>query len=60
MGIKDQFQDKAQELSERAKRPMGNPKDKASERASQPKGRPQQPQERKDEAQDRFEADYDA
>ncbi|MFC9733590.1 hypothetical protein [Streptomyces roseolus] len=35
MGIKDQFQDKAQELQDRAKKAMGNPKDEASERARQ-------------------------
>ncbi|MFB7938104.1 hypothetical protein [Streptomyces sp. NPDC056049] len=35
MGIKDQFQDKAQELQERAKDAMGKAKDEASQRASQ-------------------------
>ncbi|GAA1918275.1 hypothetical protein GCM10009837_49330 [Streptomyces durmitorensis] len=35
MGIKDQFQDKANDLSAKAKGAMGGEKDEASERASQ-------------------------
>ncbi len=46
MGIKDQFQDKAQELQERAKKAMGNPKDEASERARQEREGSQEAKER--------------
>lgn len=35
MGIKDQFQDKANDLAGKAKGAMGSEKDEASERASQ-------------------------
>ncbi|GGR89481.1 hypothetical protein [Streptomyces nojiriensis] len=45
MGIKDQFQDKAQELKEKAqkgqKQPGKGPQDKKSQRTPQPKDSPQ-------------------
>ncbi|MFI8966309.1 hypothetical protein ACIGO8_29825 [Streptomyces sp. NPDC053493] len=64
MGIKDQFQDKAQELKDQAQSRARGVKDEASERASQAKGRPRDPQSdrtrQEAEDRDRFEQDYDA
>ncbi|MGA4841391.1 hypothetical protein [Streptomyces sp. G45] len=52
MGIKDQFQDKAQELSEKAKQAAQRGKSEAGERSSQAPGtREQQSQESLDDAQ---------
>ncbi|WP_406000330.1 hypothetical protein [Streptomyces sp. NBC_00829] len=67
MGIKDQFQDKAQELSEqsaRAKQAMGGAKNDPSARASRAQKpgqkKPKSTDESMQEAQDRFNQDYDA
>ncbi|WP_167532696.1 hypothetical protein [Streptomyces alboniger] len=57
MGIKDQFQDKAQELAEKAKGAVGDRQDEASDRASQD---PDEAQRAAQEQRDKFDRDYDA
>ncbi|ALO08996.1 hypothetical protein AQF52_3402 [Streptomyces venezuelae] len=64
MGKRDQFSDKAEQLQAQAKQAMqakGRAKDEASERASQGRDRTEAEARRaQQEAQDRFDQDYDA
>ncbi|MCT4356232.1 hypothetical protein M5362_24160 [Streptomyces sp. Je 1-79] len=62
MGMRDQFEDKTKQAAEQAKQKMGRAKDEASERASRGQGRPSDEEQRRSqqEAQDRFDQDYDA
>ncbi|MFE9256222.1 hypothetical protein [Streptomyces sp. NPDC006879] len=62
MGIKDQFQNKADELKERTQAAMGSAKEQASERAPQSsrqaKQRPQTPRSN-DRSREEFDQDLD-
>ncbi|WP_405480515.1 hypothetical protein [Streptomyces sp. NBC_00009] len=70
MGMKDQFQDKAEQLATQAKKRSGQGRDRrdeASERSSQTQdsmrergSQSEDSQRRRQEAQDRFDQDYDA
>ncbi|MFE0131247.1 hypothetical protein ACFWY6_06650 [Streptomyces sp. NPDC059037] len=68
MGIKDQFEDKAQDLAGKAKGAMGDKRDDAGERASQERDEASErtsqtsdeTQRLAQEQQDRFNQDYDA
>ncbi|MEU1076596.1 MULTISPECIES: hypothetical protein [unclassified Streptomyces] len=64
MGIKDQFQDKAQQAQQKGKQAMGAKKDQQQERArqAQQKGRelPDEAQRASQAQQDKFDMDYDA
>ncbi|MEU3920667.1 hypothetical protein [Streptomyces sp. NPDC029004] len=64
MGIRDQFEVKAQQLKERAEQAASGARDEAPERASKAR-QPRREQSKSDdeamqEAQDRFDLDYDA
>ncbi|MGW1493013.1 hypothetical protein [Streptomyces sp. NPDC002402] len=64
MGIRDQFAYKAQQLKERAEQAASGARDEAPERASKAR-KPGREQDKSDdetmqEAQDRFNLDYDA
>lgn len=68
MGIKDQFQDKADDLANKAKGAMGSEKDEAGERASKARDEASErgsqgqdeAQRAAQEQQDKFNQDYDA
>ncbi|MGW6397119.1 hypothetical protein [Streptomyces sp. NPDC055134] len=68
MGMKDQFQDKAEQLANQAKKRSGQGRDEASERTSRTQDDPRRErgsqsedsERRRQEAQDRFDSDYDA
>ncbi|WP_406125487.1 hypothetical protein [Streptomyces sp. NBC_00989] len=55
MGMKDQFQDKAEELANKAKDKMGQGKDEVSERGAQR----DEVSERVQREEDRMDQDYD-
>ncbi|MFR9795929.1 hypothetical protein ACL02U_08505 [Streptomyces sp. MS06] len=67
MGMKDKFQDQAEQMQQQAKKKFGQGREEAGERSSrQQPQQPQQPQrgrpERDDaerDAQERFDQDYD-
>ncbi|MEU6391338.1 hypothetical protein [Streptomyces sp. NPDC046939] len=64
MGIKDQFQDKADDLAGKGKSRMGDAQDQARDRASRAQDeaseRATQGRDRAQEQQDAFREDYDA
>ncbi|MBT2408244.1 MULTISPECIES: hypothetical protein [unclassified Streptomyces] len=60
MGIKDQFQDKANELKGKAQQARKGAKDEASERAQQLRDKKSQGQEKPDPARSQFDETDDA